>query len=825
MKKSNFDSRSVSVRRKLLLMACGAAFAVACAAVPRPASALDHCGAVTRNETWSPFDNPHVLTCDVEVRNSTLTLDPGVNIQLADGVSLIFSTGSKLEAAGTPDSRVRIFGATRSQEAGFWGQLRFEAGSLLSRLENAELAGGGDGGVPMVQINGAGVDMAAVTFRLTEGPPLALDAAAVGPSLERAGGATVGRCEVIDFSALGDPFIDIYADAEIDVVADASWSHFCLPYRVDNTVAVGGPDEPTLTLNPGVTLYFAAGSELIAGIDDDNHGQLTLNGSVDEPVVLTGMEETPGSWGGVTLSEFGFGSFLISARIERGGADDRSMLIVEDPNASAIDIVLTEAQKYPIEIDAPIVGSFFAGLYGATEPVVQGNAIDRVLVRAGFEVDVTKNAAWGGIGVPFEIDGTMLVAGDPAPTLVIESGAELWFGEGEALTIGDETLGAGSFSVRAAGGVPGVLTSEVDEPGSWHGVRLVAVSDAVVIDGLVLENGGQGGSPMLDWGSARGSLVRSTFRGAEAYPVALPLSSITAIVGEELKTASSRNRFEDNGVDRVLVRVDGPFSGRRSTWASPGAPIEFDGDVVIAGPSVPVIELYGGLEFYLPANATFTVGDVRDTRAAIRLFDDSTGDNVVFRSVEGGGGWSGIRVVDGSTFETRADSTALVVSGPWADDATALTIESGASVTLDHVSLIGEDGGSTGLHVTSGAVAALSAVTLRGHRVGALASEGGRFVLSSGWITGNSEHGVRNDDPMTCVTANLIWWGDAAGPSDPSDAEDGCMDAMNESGGDTVSDDVDWASYAIDEDLTPVGGIVGGGKKIYMPIGLSNSQL
>lgn len=812
--------------RRMMLWAAGAALGVAVAASPTNAHAIDHCGSITRNEVWSPFDNPHIVTCDVVVRNSTLTLEPGTNVQLAEGVSLIFAAGSKLEAAGTTDMPLTIIGATRTQEAGFWGQIRLEEGSLLGRLEYASVVGGGAEGVPMVEVLGEGVDMAAVTFRLTEGPPLAFRAGALGPSLARAGSASVGRCEIIDFSALGESFIDIRADQDIDVTAEATWSHFCLPYRVDDTIAIGGPDEPTLTLNQGVGLHFADGTELIAGVDAENPGQINLNGSLDEPVVLTGQAGTPGSWGGVTLSEHGFGSFLISARIERGGSGGRSMLIVEDPNASAIDIVVAEAAAYPIELPASVVGTFFAGLYTASEPVVQDNAIDRVLVDAGADVDIARSAAWGRLGVPFEIEGDLVVAGDPAPVFALLSGAELRFGDGEGLTIGDDTAGAGGFEVRASAEVPAVLTSDEDRPGSWRGVRLVAAPASVLIEGLSIANGGQGGVPMFEWGQARGAVTRSTFMGAEGYPLAIPLSSITAIVGEELTVPTNVNRFQENGVDRILVRSDGPFSERRSTWTSPGAPIEFDGSVVIAGPSVPVVELHGGLDIRMPAGSTFTVGGTRDTRAAVRVFDDPRGggEAVAFRPVDGTAGWSGVRVVEGSTFESRSETSGVVVYGPVDAGAAAIGVESGASITLDAGGgLFGEDGEGIGLHVTGGGAAELHGFTITGHAIGALAGDGGRYLLDSGWVHGNREFGARNDDPAICVTANLIWWGDAAGPNDPSEAPDGCMDAANESGGDRVSDDVDWSNYAIDDELTPVGGIVGDGKKIYMPVAYAGS--
>jgi len=97
--------------------------------------------------------------------------------------------------------------------------------------------------------------------------------------------------------------------------------------------------------------------------------------------------------------------------------------------------------------------------------------------------------------------------------------------------------------------------------------------------------------------------------------------------------------------------------------------------------------------------------------------------------------------------------------------------------------------------------------------------EGGRLVLQRGWITECSQWGVRNEDSARCTTAALIWWGDEAGPLDASEAEDGCMNAANESAGTKVTDDVDWEGFAIDTDLTPFGG-VSGKKTAYLPYGV-----
>jgi hypothetical protein len=68
--------------------------------------------------------------------------------------------------------------------------------------------------------------------------------------------------------------------------------------------------------------------------------------------------------------------------------------------------------------------------------------------------------------------------------------------------------------------------------------------------------------------------------------------------------------------------------------------------------------------------------------------------------------------------------------------------------------------------------------------------------------------------------ANLVYWGAAGGPNDPSDAKDDCLNGKNESmGGDKVSDDVDWWPYAInDTNFDPSPGLGPNPKKAFCPI-------
>lgn len=808
---------------RILPLALGLALA-GLVAQTRPAAAIDHCGEVSSNETWSAADNPHILTCDVRVRNSTLTLEPGAIVQLAEGASLVIGQGSSLQSVGTQEAPIQIRGATRNQEAGFWSQLLFEDGAGDSFFDWVTVLGGGRDGAPMIEVLGGSAELFRINLRLTGGPPMAFAAGTVGPSLGRAGGVSVGRCQVVSTGTLGEERIVVYAGDEHRVEEDALWADFCLPYEPDATLTVGGVLTPTLTIGPGTTLAFPEGASLVAGVDETLRGQVSTDGSLDENVLLTAAGGETGGWGGVELTPYGDGSFFINTRIEKGGSAEEAMLRVRDPFASAIELVLREAPGYPLEIDAPAVSAFFVGLGQTAEPLIAENGVDRALVRAAaFDVDTTGNARWVDIGAPYEIDGDLLVAGGEEGTanMRVDAGAELLFAEGSALTIGHPEHGVGALDVRGVPAAPVVMAGVTSGPGAWDGVRVTDRSDESYIEALVLRDGGADG-PMLQWGDVRGVILRSELRGSADHPLALPLGRITAILGEDHAEPSMRNRFEENAKGSVLVDSARRYDDRLSTWYDPGAPLEMSEDFVLAAPGTPVLSMHGGVELLFRPGQGLRVGADDEARAVLRLAAGrDAAEPVLFGASAPAEGWAGATVATQSTFETEEDGPPLAIDG-LAGEGVGLTVQGGLA---DLVGLtVPGTGESTGLRVTEGGSATVVGPDLRGHAVGAHALTGGRFILSEGWIHGNADYAALVEDPEICATATLIYWGSEDGPNDPSDAEDDCMDRGNESDGDRVSDDVDWARYAIDEDLTPVDGPILK-KPIFLPATLRNGAL
>ncbi|MEO8083726.1 MAG: hypothetical protein ABI780_07895 [Ardenticatenales bacterium] len=856
-----------SPHRPLLLIAT-AALACGAALAPHRALALDHCGQVTTNQAWSAADNPHdICSTGVSIRNSTLSIQPGAQVRFNDGADLVVQSGAALVAVGdAQNAPIRFFALQRTASPGFWGQIRFETGSLTSTIEAATIAGGGKDGKAMVEVRGTATDLYNVVFSQSAGAPLLFGANSLGPSTTRAGSITVReqRCSLLRFSQVGKSAIEVDATDPVDVTVDGTWANFCVPYLVKGTITIAGPANyaPTLYLGPGALIKFDQDGGIVAGISAEQPGHLVTSGAVDEleHVVITGQRDEPGSWGGILISEFSnIDNSLINTDVKYGGAGGVPMIRVRDPRTYALDLTMRHALGYPLELPSNAVDSFLGGMIAGKyrQPPIKDNGIDRALVLAkSIPLDVPRSAVWGDIGVPYEIDGDLTVASDqgkegPPAEFRILPGAHLLFAPDAALRIGDPAGPRARFSVgsppseplasRAAVAALGagalrpaddtadtavlqggdvVLGALNGAPGGWQGLVLADTTVEAQIEGVHFENGGKTGA-MVQWGKVRGAITRSTFSGAAGYPISIPLSHMDAIMGADQQNAVNRNHYENNGVNRILVQSNVELTQRQLTLADPGAGVEFDGDAILAGAAAPLIDMDAGLRFYLRPGKALRVGDGA-RRANIRLNDSRGADTVSVMAAEDGKPHGGVFVDAGSSLrEADGASVKLMVTGGGAGEA---FVSASGAVDLAGLTLTGDaaSAGATGLLVKDGAEVSVSGPRFSKLAVGAKIVPTGRLILQKGWITECSQWGVLNEDAAHCNTAALIWWGDKDGPLDPSDAKDDCMNVGNDTVGTKVSDDVDWAGYAIDEQLTPIGGIQGS-KKAYLPVGWKSS--
>lgn len=93
---------------------------------------------------------------------------------------------------------------------------------------------------------------------------------------------------------------DIIWINQLDIRRDETWRRHDVPYYVYNWVSVGDDaTDPTLTLEPGVTVISAPGVSIRIG--ETAPGAIHAVGTAAEPITFTGEASSPGSWTGIKV--------------------------------------------------------------------------------------------------------------------------------------------------------------------------------------------------------------------------------------------------------------------------------------------------------------------------------------------------------------------------------------------------------------------------------------------------------------------------------------------------------------------------------------------
>jgi IPT/TIG domain len=96
-------------------------------------------------------------------------------------------------------------------------------------------------------------------------------------------------------------------------------------WTVTNTVVVGGPSSPVLTISPGTQIQFIAqpvgAFTLALQVGVQEPGVLVANGTGTAPIVFTSASASPdaGDWGGIVIGPQSGGTAINNARIEYAG--------------------------------------------------------------------------------------------------------------------------------------------------------------------------------------------------------------------------------------------------------------------------------------------------------------------------------------------------------------------------------------------------------------------------------------------------------------------------------------------------------------------------
>lgn len=269
-------------------------------------------------ETWgrtTPEGMPdYRITSLVSLRESQITVLPGVEIEMTENVGFNVEANSFLNMIGTEEEPILVYG--REKTKGFWTSIRWVSGSANNRMEYVHLSDGGrnrnnDRGMITFGNNGslhmekcilsnasnAGLEIGIVTSRSNLNiTHIANDYKDnVRPVLATASNFHVLDSES-DYTGNEDDIIDSRLSFGTTPTDDLVWQKLNVPY-VAGGIAVDGD----LTVQAGAVIRIGGGNDLVRV----TNGTIKLEGTEDDPVVFEGLESGVGTWKGIYITSSG----------------------------------------------------------------------------------------------------------------------------------------------------------------------------------------------------------------------------------------------------------------------------------------------------------------------------------------------------------------------------------------------------------------------------------------------------------------------------------------------------------------------------------------
>ncbi len=534
--------------------------------------------------------------------------------------------------------------------------------------------------------------------------------------------------EVLDCDAFG---ADLVLTDSPDRVVD---------YVVECRANVGG----TLSIEPGTVIGFGED----AGLDASNgSGVLDIEGDECNPVVLRGVDPTPGSWRGVFIDNNSGDdqpdNRIVHTEIRHAGGgsfnsngDTGAIILWADNRLTLTDTVVAESASHGLNVTYGDSTLDFARNH------FEDNAGDGVYADAEYREDFDSESTFSGNAHPVGLIGgaarenavwAPLSAGTyvhPGAQVVvfgltIEAGAVVSFDAGAGL----EAAGVEApFVLAGTSDSPVVLQGSEDVPGHWRGVLIDnnggngsdnRITFAEIRDGggeAFNSNGDLGG--LILWADNTLTLEDSTIANSAdvGLNIAYGDSELTfarnhfenntshAVYGspEYLGEMDGASTFVGNGGDHVAV-FGGSLPGPTSIAALDVPYYVLEDQVVFTGHP---LTIEAGADFVFEANAGLEVGG---TESPLHVAGTAT-DRVIMRGSSAvPGHWRGIlidnnsdvvadnlienldlRHAGGGSFNSNGDLGALIL---WADN--VLTLRDVAIEQSGDVGLNATYGGST----------------------------------------------------------------------------------------------------------------------------------
>lgn len=296
------------------------------------------------------------------------------------------------------------------------------------------------------------------------------------------------------------------------------------------------------------------------------------------------------------------------------------------------------------------------------------------------------------------------------------------------------------------------------------------------------------------------SLTRVTITGSARAPFLLEAAAVSGL-GREITTSG-------NAVEAIQVEGDslngGMFFDQR--WRKHGIPYEILGSLYIRNNdntkthSTWIID--PGVTLLIHSDKDITIGSLYgDARLLVRGTEDMpvTFDRLDDQSAP----WGSIIFDAFSVTDSELRWTNLLYGGGLPDEREAVLDKAGkGTLTLNHVAV--KLSMNAAVEGTGGAIQ-VNRSLFQSNRRGINLWDTQSVWVRNSQFAGNSEGGLINNRPKTCVYAPGNWWGHSSGPGDSSAiTNDGCAPAgrTNAGSGDSVSDGVIYWPWLQSGDFT-----------------------
>lgn len=295
-----------------------------------------------------------------------------------------------------------------------------------------------------------------------------------------------------------------YKEVTEDITEDETWTSNTL-YRVMNTISVRNNAE--LTIKAGTHVEFVEA----AGLYISSSGKLTINGTPQDTVLLTGVDKVPGFWKGIGFDSSPTLHVISHAIIEYGGnasnhsgLSDGGNIALEENVLKLTNTILRHSGRWGLYIESAgsTLPDFSSNTFASN---ADGSAYVPAKLTPYFDSasvfddgdDATPSEVFvfdggnldeGGtispLDVAYRIDDNTIFG--ISSEVTISAGATMEFGEAAGMYV----TSAGKLTIDGQSGNNVLLTGVEKTAGYWKGIGFDSGSNSHVIRYATIEYGG-----------------------------------------------------------------------------------------------------------------------------------------------------------------------------------------------------------------------------------------------------------------------------------------------------------------------------------------------